>query len=559
MSPKLPIGLSDFRQVREGGFYYVDKTALVVEVLEIDAQVVLLPRPRRFGKTLNLSMLRCFLERSSEDLSPLFSDLSVWRATAARQHFQRYPVIFLTLKDVKHSSFADCLEKMKELIAALYREHEPALSSLALSSDERERIGRLLDGTASEVAYQGALGRLSAYLVQAHRERVIMLIDEYDTPIYAGFMGGYYDRAVEFFRNFLSGGLKDNPHLFKGVMTGILRVARENVFSGLNNISVHSLLDREFATAFGFTETEVEALTDALGRRDVMEPLRRWYNGYHFGGQVIYNPWSVLNFARSPDTGPKPYWVFTSSEDVLRQLVLGRGQEVLGAFEALLQGETVRQRISEHIALRDDAEGADAVWSLLLFSGYLTARSARLEEGRWYADLSIPNAELRYVFEESITSWVASGLGGGERLAGMLKAMLAGESEIFEQRLSELVLRTFSYHDAGGSEPERVYQAFVLGMLVLLMPEYEVRSNRESGLGRCDVMVLPRKPGRPGVVLELKEAGGATAEVVERALGAALQQIEAKGYAEELRARGAAPILGYGVVFDGKRVWVRKG
>ncbi|HSN98538.1 MAG TPA: AAA family ATPase, partial [Candidatus Nanopelagicales bacterium] len=353
-------------------------------------------------------------------------------------------------------------------------------------------------------------------------------------------------------------GLKDNPHLFKGVLTGVLRIARESIFSGLNNVRVYTVLDPEFATAFGFTEPEVSRLCDDLGRPDLLDDLRRFYDGYRFGGQAIYNPWSVLSFAERPDLGLKPYWVQTSADDILRELVLERGYPVLDEMAALLRGEALVREVNEHIALRDLGTSPYALWSLLLLSGYLTARRTWQEQGRLFAELALPNLELRHVFEQSIASWLSGTTAGPDRLDQMLSAMLSGDTGTFANLLGQMAMRVLSHHDIGTPEPEVVHQVFLLGMLVRLLPSHEITSNRESGLGRYDVLVAPRAAGRPGAVIELKVATGATDASVRAALADGLAQIAAKRYAEALHERGTQPALAYAIACHGKQIWVQK-
>ena len=302
-SIRFPIGISDFRDLRERGLEYVDKSHLITDLLDrAGTQVVLLPRPRRFGKTVNLSMLRYFFEERDEDLSPLFEGLGVWqRGEEVRAHFQRYPVIYLTLKGTKHESFELCWEAIQKKIEVLFDEHHGPLQSGALTDRETREFRAILGGNAPRALYERALQDLSAYLHRVHGEKVVILIDEYDEPIHGAYVGGYSAEVLSFLRNFLTGGLKDNAHLFKAVLTGILRVARESIFSGLNNLSVFSLLRPELSTCFGFTEPEVAALLEKVGRSDLLEPVRAWYNGYVFGRTVIYNPWSILSFLDSED------------------------------------------------------------------------------------------------------------------------------------------------------------------------------------------------------------------------------------------------------------------
>ncbi|MBM4319676.1 MAG: hypothetical protein FJ125_06885 [Deltaproteobacteria bacterium] len=558
MRPRIGLGISDFRQLREAGGYLMDKSGLLVELLDDLVQVVLFTRPRRFGKTLNLSMLRYFLEKSEEDRSPLFSDLAVWRSDAARRHFARYPVIFLSFKDIKTTSFTTCLDALRRLLAAVYGQHLYLLGSSALSPVQTRDFQAVLDGSAPEVLCWTSLADLSGHLARYHGEKTVILIDEYDTPIHAGFAGGYYAEITIFFRNFLGAALKDNPTLFRGALTGVLRVAKESIFSGLNNIMVQSVLSPGYSTAFGFTEAEVRALAEAMGRPAAAMEIARWYDGYRFGGTTIYNPWSILSYARQPDRGFQPHWVLTSANDVLRTVVFEQPPAMAGDVEALLKGEVLTRQVTEHLVLRELDRQPAALLSLLLHTGYLTTRSLRLEKGCYIADLVLPNEEMRYIFEQSITSWVEHGLHGEKSVRLLLRAMLAGDEAGFGELLTTLVLRTFSYHDMAGPEPERVYQAFLLGLLVYLEPSHEVRSNRESGYGRYDVMVLPRQAGQPGVVLECKQLSQSSGETVDQALAAALQQIADRRYTEELAAAHASPIIAWGLVFDGKRAWVRR-
>jgi len=320
------------------------------------------------------------------------------------------------------------------------------------------------------------------------------------------------------------------------------------------------VLDTQFATAFGFTQPEIDKLAADLGTPAVSDELKRWYDGYRFGGHTIYNPWSVVSYVSRRDQGFRPYWVFTGADDVLRSLVLEKGHAMTREIEALMRGESITRVVSEHVVLRELDTSPDAVWSLLLMSGYLTARTVSLVEGRIVAELAIPNAESRIVFEDGISAWIKSSLSGGGRDVDTLsRAMLEGDTDTFEELLSELVVRSCSYHTTGGAAAESVYQAFILGMLVHLQPGWTVRSEQESGLGRYDVGVIPRQPGKPGAVLELKRLRGSGGETVEASLDAALEQIRQRRYASVLETAGADPIHIYGVVFDGKRVWVKKG
>jgi len=557
---RLPLGQSDFRTLREQGYAYVDKTAFVTEVLDANAQVLLLTRPRRFGKTLNLSMLRCFLENGSEDRSELFAGLEVASSEAARPHFQRYPVLFLTLKDVKQASWEECLVGLGDVLGGLYREHAYLLDGDAMLPSERETFTAILHGTASATRSAAALRELSRLLARHHGERVVILIDEYDTPLHAAYHGQYYDQAAGYLRNLLSGGLKDNPHLFKGVLTGILRVAKESIFSGLNNLAVYSILRPEFATSFGFTEAEVEALVERAGSPSVMDGIREWYDGYRFGGQTLYNPWSVINFLDSADRSFRPYWIATSSNELVRVLLSSGPEGLRAELETLLRGGTVDKPIDEHIVLRDIEHEPDAVWSFLLFSGYLRARELFTDTSHTqWARLDLPNLEVHAALTTMVRSWMSARVGGSAEVEALLQALLRGDARTLEHYLSRMIKASLSYHDTGGPEPERVIHGFIVGLLVGLGPDPEVRSNRESGYGRYDVMVLPRVAGGPGVVLELKRVDTEAGETPQGALDGALRQLRERDYATELRERGARPIIELAAAFDGKRAWVARG
>jgi hypothetical protein len=554
---RFPIGISDFRMVREGGFFYVDKTALIGAVLDGDDQVLLAPRPRRYGKTLNLSMLRYFVEKRPEDLRPLFAGLAVESSPSAWRHFQRYPVIFLSFKDVKARSWEECLAGMAYVLAEAYESHTYLLTEGKLDAADTSLFTAIRERRASKPELAIALSLLSRLVARHHREKLVILIDEYDTPIHAGYTNRYYDEVTAFFRDFLSGGLKDNAQLFKGVLTGILRVARESLFSGLNNIEVYSLLRPELAPYFGFTEPEVRALVEATGQPELLDGLRAYYNGYLFGGLAIYNPWSVLCFLKSADKVLRPYWVQTSSNDLVRELLLTGPGGVRAELETLLAGGTIDKRIDENIALRDISSRSDAVWSFLLFTGYLKAVAVRMVEGELFATLAVPNTEVTIALRTMVRAWLETQVGSSDDLQAMLDALLRGDAPVVEEHLSRMVLANVSYFDTASPEPERFYHGLVVGLLASLSPRYEVRSNRESGHGRCDVMVLPTAAGQPGVVLELKRVDVEAGETKEKAIRAALGQIRERDYAAELRTRGAAPIHEMAAVFDGKRVHVR--
>jgi hypothetical protein len=560
MARPIPIGIDDFRALREGGLEYVDKSDLIRQLLDRSGvQVVLLPRPRRFGKTLNLSMLRAWFEKREEDLSPLFEGLSITRAGEAYQaHFQRYPVIHFNFKGAKAATFGHSFATIREKIIDLYRDHRYLLKSGQLDEVDARRYQQILDGTAEQTLYERGLLDMSAHLHAYHGEKVVILIDEYDEPIHAGHVHGYTSEILDFMRAFLGAGLKSNEHLFKAVVTGILRVAKENLFSGLNNLGVYTLLARNFNSCFGFTEAEVVALLERNGHPDKLAAVRAWYNGYLFGGEVIYNPWSVLCFLERNEERPQPYWLSTSSNDLVRELLEHHALRLQPVFEVLLEGGTIERGLDDNVVMSEIHRSEGALWSLLVFSGYLKAEPAASDElGRAVYRLSIPNREVREVYSTTFRHWMENRLDGqGGSLDALTGALLSGDAERFEEQLQLLVTNLLSSHDVGKVYPEQVYHGFVVGLLAALEPAYQVRSNRESGKGRPDVIIRPMRAGKPGVVLEL-EVARIGRKTLEQALEEGLSQLAAKDYGAELRAGGATEVHAFAVAFDGKEVRVR--
>lgn len=558
---RIPIGIDDFRKVREDDLEYIDKTDLIRQVIDRHGvEVILLPRPRRFGKSLNLSMLRYWFEKRDEDWSHLFQGLSIWSSgDEYRAHFQRYPIIYFNFKGARHDNFDDCITAIREKIADIYDAHRWLLEGNALSDVDVRRYRSILDGTASTAVFERSLLDLCAHLHQHFGERVIILIDEYDEPIHAAHVHGFSAQILQFMRSFLGAALKSNVHLFKAVITGILRVAKENLFSGLNNIAVYSLLGKEFNTCFGFTDDEVASLLERSGRRDQLADVRSWYNGYLFGGEIIYNPWSVLSFVERDDDIPKAYWVGTSSNELVYELLETYAVKMEHIFEELLEGRSIETYLDENVVLGELRTNDDALWSLLVFSGYLKADPMPYDPvvGRVMYRLSIPNREVREVYSTTFQRWIKSNLSAqGGDVGKLARAMLSGDGDTFEDQLQKFVQNILSYYDIAKADPERVYHGFVLGLLAALEPEYLVRSNRESGGGRPDVTIRPRLAGKPGVLLELKLARKGK-KTPAAALREGLAQIRSKGYAAELWATGVSEVHAFAVAFDGKRVWVK--
>ena len=550
---KPPVGYSDFKNLREQELYYVDKTLLIKKIWENPSQVLLFPRPRRFGKTLNLSMLRYFFEKTEDSNAYLFDLLFISGQPEIMAHQGRYPLIYLTFKDVKESTWEDCLEKLKLLISMELR-RLTHLFHKSLYDEEVIQHALLLNQEAGKSLSEQALFLFMQWINRATGHKIIVLIDEYDTPIHAGHQYGYYDEVILFMRNLLSGAFKDNSCLKKGVITGVLRISKESIFTGLNNISVSSITRPEFSSYFGFTEPEVENMLNEFSVEHPDE-VKSWYNGYVFGNQVIYNPWSILNFLNSEDRQLQPFWIDSSSNDLVRDLILNGPISLRESVETLLRGESISSALPENIVLRDIDATEENIWSLLTFSGYLKALNPRQVHTRILYDLSIPNMEVLSFYEDTIQAWLRRQI-GDHRLQQLLKALLQEDIAGFELYLAEMVQTVLSYHDTSGDEPERVYHAFVLGLLVNLGSQYQVRSNRESGYGRYDMMLIPKDSRQTGFVFEFKKVNSKYDKTPKTAMKNALKQIHDRHYALELRQAGVQKILGIGVVVHKKKVWV---
>ena len=431
---KPPIGVSDFKKLREEKRYYVDKSLLIQKVWESGADVLLLPRPRRFGKTLNLSMLRYFFEKTEDSNADIFEGLFISGQPEIMAHQGQYPLIYLTFKDVKECAWEDCLEKLKLLISMELRRHTH-LFHTSLYDEEVIQHTLLLNQEAGKSLSEQALFLFMQWINRATGQKIIVLIDEYDTPIHAGHQYGYYDEVILFMRNLLSGAFKDNSCLKKGVITGVLRISKESIFTGLNNISVSSIIRPEFSSYFGFTEPEVENM---LNEFSVEHPdkVKNWYNGYVFGNQVIYNPWSILNFLNSEDRQLQPFWIDSSSNDLVRDLILNGPGSLRESVETLLRGESISSALPENIVLRDIAATEENIWSLLTFSGYLKAVFSYQDDETTVYKLSIPNREVSIFYRQTIRIWLNKQI-GDHRLQQLLKSLLREDIKSFGGYLSK--------------------------------------------------------------------------------------------------------------------------
>ena len=551
---KIALGQSDFKTIIEDNRYFVDKTLLIKEFLEDSSQIILIPRPRRFGKTLNLSMIRYFVEKCDEDRRHLFNNLLIEKEEEIMRRQGIYPTIYLTFKYEKHDDFNKFIDSVRVHLSSLYNNFKYIYDSID-NDYEKEIFNKILLGKGSVGDMEKALMKLSKYLYDYYGEKVIVLIDEYDTPIQHSYFSRIYDETIGFMRNFLSNTLKDNIYLEKAMLTGILRVARESIFSGLNNMQVYSILKEGYSKQFGFTDVEIEKILNDFNVINQIEEFKRWYNGYIFGSTVIYNPWSVLSYLKDIDNDFMPYWVNTSENKIIKT-ILSKGSEALKkSFEELLRGNTIETTIDENIVMADIELNEDNIWSFLLMAGYLKVVGKRREGKEFYYSLKVPNLEVELMYEKIIRDWQSESYIASE-YNEMLKALVNFDYEVFEEIFIDYVEKSLSYFDVSGEEPEKVYHSFVLGMLVSLNRTHYVLSNRESGYGRYDVMVIPKDISKPGIIIEFKRARKTNKKSIEELIEEARKQIEDKKYETELLNRGITNIKKLVIVFKGKEVYV---
>jgi hypothetical protein len=555
---KLPIGISDYKNLIENNCYYVDKTLLIKELLATAKAVTLIPRPRRFGKTLNLSMLRYFFEKTEVSNSHLFTDKTIWQNEECREEQGQYPVIFLTFKDIKEPTWAGAYAKLQAVIAKEYTRHQYLLE-LSLTNYEKAIFNALLSAQATPEQYHNSLYFLTDLLYRYHNKYSIVLVDEYDAPIHAAYQYNYYSESIHFIRSLLSAVFKDNRYLKRGVLTGILRTAKEGIFSGLNNLSVCTLLSEHFADKFGFTAPEVDQLLTDQAIAYKAEVIKAWYNGYRVGKQTfIFNPWSILECA-SNDGELMPYWVNTSSNDLVKKLIARSNLQVKTELESLVipYAPPLIKKIDEGFIFPGIENHPSALWSLLLFSGYITyARRTVTGEGEYECELVIPNKEIQTLYTRLITDIITQSL-RSESLESMLHAFITGNVATFEHALQEFVVGSMSYYDVADTDPERSYHVFILGLLMALKDTYHIKSNREAGLGRYDLMLVPKSKKGAGIIIEFKKASVRDKETLEQATDRAMEQIIAKKYAHEVREHGVDHVLMYAIGIQGKQVLIK--
>jgi hypothetical protein len=554
MNKCIAIGHHDFEEIRTKNLYYVDKTDFIRRLDASNHKIYLFPRPRRFGKTLNMMLLRRYFEISETSKASLFDGLKIKEWEQFDYHLGRYPVIWLSMKDVKDTSWEVSKEKINSLIQSEYLRHEYLRNSEKLTVEMRNFYGSIVSLKSSESQQKDSILRLCEFLYLHHGVKPMLLIDEYDTPINNSYICNFYEECIGFIRLLYSNCLKDNNFVERAVLTGIFRVAKESIFSGLNNLKVSTLIDDEFADCFGFTPAEVHQLLIDTNALDRETDVQRWYNGYIFGKeQVIYNPWSILSFLENTQRELKPYWVNTSSNDIIKQLIMEGDADVKQEIEVLLGGGTLKKAISEDVVFGNIQESPDALWNFFLFSGYLKLVSKVFDEQRQEGEFQIPNIEIKTIFKDSVLYWFSKSQ-TYNKFNVVLDNLKKGRIKDFSKYFADFIRMTCSYYDFADSEPEKVYHALVLGMMVQLQTEYRITSNRESGYGRYDVMLHPLQSNLPAFVFEFKKFDAEDEESIQETLSSAMQQMKTNNYAATLQQEGHSNIHLIAIAFKGKEV-----
>lgn len=547
----LPIGVSDFK-LATTGYYYVDKTLMIRDFLDKKPMVSLFTRPRRFGKTLNMDMLRVFFEKTNEDTSVYFKDKQIWQCgDYYTKHQGQYPVIFLTFKDVKSMTWEETFQKIRRLISLEFIRHNELETSSVLTAYEKEQYHLLARDSGDEVDCQMGLQLLSLLLHKHYGRECIIIIDEYDTPIQQGHTCNFYPEIVNFMRNFFSGGLKDNPHLAFGFLTGILRVAKESIFSGMNNLKTYSILDDGYSSYFGFTEKEVKDMLRYYGKDDKYNELSEWYDGYRFGNTEIFNPWSVINYI-SDNCFPKAFWQSTGSNEIIGEIIQAATPEITKDLYKLLCGEKIAAYIDTGVIYPEVQNNPYSIYSFLLVAGYLkVANIYPQSDGNFMCDVAIPNKEITFVYEKEVLNRTNQ----NSLAISISQAIFSKDTQKLQALLEDFMVKNISSIDGAN---EGFYHGMMLGLCAILGNRYKIRSNRESGLGRFDIQLMPLTNGMPGFIFEFKHTKDEHTDLSALA-DSALQQIEAKKYDTELRDNGVNSIISIGIAFRGKSAVVKRG
>ena len=550
----LPVGISDYR-LASSSYYYIDKTLMLKDFLDERPMVSLFTRPRRFGKTLNMDMLRVFFEKSEEDTSVYFKNKKIWACGKYYRDFQgKYPVIYVTFKDVKCDSWEDTYDLICQILRNEIQRHMELLNSDRISTYDKKYLQEVMEGEASESDMAMVFLNLSRMLHAHYEIAPIIIIDEYDTPIQQGHTLGYYDKVIGFMRNLFSGGLKDNPHLSFGFLTGILRVAKESIFSGLNNITINSILDSKYSSYFGFTPDEVKAMASYYGVPEKYDEICQWYDGYRFGKSEIFNPWSVINYFNS-GCEPKAFWLSTGSNEIIGEVIAQADQDIYEKLTSLVSGKTIVSYIDTSVIYPQIKQNPSAIYSFLLVAGYLNAVKVDSAFGDDYiCEMALPNKEISFVYRKEILQKLNNIIPQTTVIA-VQEAIYSGDSQRIQKLIHDLLLQSASCFDTVG---ENFYHGFMLGLCTMLSGSYTT-SNREAGEGRYDIQIMPRTPALPGILVELKAEKHCSQEKLEQLAKAALEQISDRKYEMDMASRGVSETFKYGVAFSGKNVAVAVG
>lgn len=547
----LPIGISDYR-LASSEYYYIDKTMMIKDFIDERPMVSLFTRPRRFGKTLNMDMIRTFFEKTDEDTSVYFRDKKIWSCGQKYRDYQgKYPVIFVSFKDVKCDTWEEAYELICKIIRKEFERHSELLESSSLSEYDKSYIDKVLNGQAEKTDMTLSFSQLSQMLHQHYDVAPIIIIDEYDIPIQQGYMKGYYDKVILFMRNLFSGGLKDNKHLSYGFLTGILRVAKESIFSGLNNLTINSVLDNKYSSYFGFTPEEVREMATYYGVADKYDEICEWYDGYRFGKSDIFNPWSVINYFNN-ECEPRAFWQSTGSNDIIGEILAEADKDIYDRLTSLIKGESFPTYIDTGVIYPQIKNNPSTIYSFLLVAGYLkTTKTSLSFNGDFMCEVSLPNKEISYVYNKEILQQLDSIIPQATAIA-IQEAIYSGDGGKLKVLIQTLLTHSVSCYDTA---KENFYHGFMLGLCALLGGSY-VTSNHESGDGRYDIQLMPKKANLPGIVIELKAEKNCSEDALKKLAETALKQIVDKKYDTEMTAKGIKTIYKYGVAFSGKNVEV---
>lgn len=550
----LPVGVSDYR-LASTEYYYVDKTMMIKDFIDERPMVSLFMRPRRFGKTLNMDMLRTFFEKTNEDTSVYFKDKKIWQCGEKYRAYQgKYPVIFVTFKDIKFNTWKETFDAIRQVFSLEAQSHSELQTSDKCDEYDKKIFEKLLTGEVNEVELSGALLNLSRMLHKHYGIAPIIIVDEYDIPIQQGYMKGYYEEVILFMRNLFSGGFKDNKHLSYGFLTGILRVSKESIFSGLNNLAINSVLDNKYSSYFGFTTEEIHDMTKYYGVEDKYEEICQWYDGYRFGKTEIFNPWSVINYFNN-ECEPRAFWLSTGSNDIIGEIIAEADSEIYDKLVSLVNGETFTTYIDTSVIYPQIKNNPSSIYSFLLVAGYLKVlKCTTAFNGDYMCEVGLPNKEISLVYHKEILQQLDNIIPLNTAIS-IQEAIFSGDNIRLKKLIEKLLLQSVSSFDTAG---ENFYHGFMLGLCALL-GEYFVSSNKEFGNGRYDIQLKPTRKGLPGILIELKAEKKCSDDQLRKLSESALQQIIDKNYDTELKVAGINNIYKYGVAFSGKKVEITVG